>query len=217
MTDFFTSSTSTFLLAVVGAYLLGALPLADKLSRRHGVDIFAVGSGLAGSSNVRRSVGTLPALTVMIGDMAKGALAVAFANLMGVDGAWFVVPAAAAVIGHWYSVFSGFRGGDGVATLAGVAIAQFTGIGVVAVAIAMLVISGGQKLPYSSLIGLVFGYGVLVMGTIAYEMPVMPVVGIAGLTAMVLVRASIGHLHRRHAHAWDDDDEEVLGPEIPGA
>jgi len=217
MTDFFTSSTSTFLLAVVGAYLLGALPLADKLSRRHGVDIFAVGSGLAGSSNVRRSVGKLPALTVMIGDIAKGALAVAFANLMGVDGAWFVVPAAAAVIGHWYSVFSGFRGGDGVATLAGVAIAQFTGIGVVAVAIAMLVISGGQKLPYSSLIGLVFGYGVLVMGTIAYEMPVMPVVGIAGLTAMVLVRASIGHLHRRHAHAWDDDDKEVLGPEIPGA
>jgi glycerol-3-phosphate acyltransferase PlsY len=137
-------------------------------------------------------------MTVMIGDMAKGALAVVFASLMGVDGAWFVVPAAAAVFGHWYSVFSGFRGGDGVATLAGISIAQFTGIGVIAVAIAMLVISGGQKMPYSSLIGLVFGYGVLVMGTIAYEMPVLPVVGIAGLTGMVLMRASIGHFHRHH-------------------
>ena len=103
-----------------------------------------------------------------------------------------------------------------MATLAGVAIAQFTGIGVVAVAIAMLVISGGQKMPYSSLIGLVFGYGVLVTGTIAYEVPIMPVVGIAGLTAMVLMRASIGHLHRRHAHAWQDDDE-ALGPEFPGS
>ncbi len=216
MTDFFTSPPSTLIFAVVGAYLLGALPLADQLSRRHGVDIFAVGSGLAGSSNVRRNVGKLPAMTVMIGDMAKGALAVAFGSLLGVDGALFVVPAAAAVFGHWYSVFSGFRGGDGVATLAGVAIAQFTGIGVVAVAIAMLVISGGQKMPYSSLIGLVFGYGVLVTGTIAYEVPIMPVVGIAGLTAMVLMRASIGHLHRRHAHAWQDDDE-ALGPEFPGA
>tara|TARA_B100000809_G_scaffold264823_1_gene321769 strand:+ start:121 stop:771 length:651 start_codon:yes stop_codon:yes gene_type:complete len=216
MTDFFTFPISTFIFAVVGAYLLGALPLADQLSRRHGVDIFAVGSGLAGSSNVRRSVGKLPAMTVMIGDMAKGALAVVFASLMGVDGAWFVVPAAAAILGHWYSIFSGFRGGDGVATLAGVGIAQFTGIGVIAVAIAIIVISGGQKMPYSSLIGLVFGYGVLVMGTIAYEVPVWPVVGIAGLTAMVLMRASIGHLHRRHAHAWDDDDE-VLGPEFPGA
>ena len=215
MTDFFTSSTSALIFAVVGAYLLGALPLADQLSRRHGVDIFAVGSGLAGSSNVRRHVGKLPAMTVMIGDMAKGALAIVFASLLGVDGLWFFVPAAAAVFGHWHSVFSGFRGGDGVATLAGVAIAQFTGVGVVAVMVAMLVFSGGQRMPYSSLIGLVVGYGVLVMGTITNDVAFMPLVGIAGLTAMVLMRASIGHLHRRHAQAWDDD--EALGPELPGA
>ena len=215
MTDFFTSSTSAFIFAVVGAYLLGALPLADQLSRRHGVDIFAVGSGLAGSSNVRRHVGKLPAMTVMIGDIAKGALAIMFASLLGVDGLWFFVPAAAAVFGHWHSVFSGFRGGDGVATLAGVAIAQFTGVGVVAVMVAMLVFSGGQRMPYSSLIGLVVGYSVLVMGTITNDVAFMPLVGIAGLTAMVLMRASIGHLHRRHAQAWDDD--EALGPEFPGA
>ncbi len=209
MTEFFTS-IATFLLAVVGAYLLGALPLADQMSRRHGVDIFAVGSGLAGSTNVRRSVGKFPAMVVMIGDMAKGALAVVFANLMGVDGAWFVVPAAAAIIGHWYSAFSGFRGGDGVATLAGVGIAQFTGVGVIAVMVAMLVFSGGQKMPYSSLVGLVIGYGVMVMGAIAYEVPIIPVVGFAGLTAMVLVRASLGHAHRRHALAWDDDDDDMV-------
>lgn len=203
MTEFFTSPISTFLFTVVGAYLLGALPLADQLSRRHGVDIFAVGSGLAGSSNVRRCVGKLPAMTVMVGDMAKGALAVVFGSLLGFDGAWFVVPATAVIVGHWYSVFSGFRGGDGVATLAGVGIAQFTGIGVVAVAIAMLVIIGGQKMPYSSLIGVVFGYGVLVMATIAFEIPALPVVGIAGLTSMVLLRASLGHFHRR---------EEALDP-----
>ena len=197
MTEFFTT-ISTFLLVVVGAYLLGALPLADQLSRRHGVDIFAVGSGLAGSSNVRRNVGKLPAMTVMIGDMAKGALAVVFGSALGIDGAWFVVPAAAAIFGHWYSVFSGFRGGDGVATLAGVAIMQFTGIGVIAVMVAMLVFSGGQKMPYSSLVGLIVGYSVLVLGMLTNEVAVMPVVGVAGLTAMVLTRAIVGHLHRRH-------------------
>ena len=201
MAEFFTSSP-TFLLAVVGAYLLGALPLADQLSRRHGVDIFAVGSGLAGSSNVRRNVGALPAMAVMIGDMAKGAMAVVFANRLGVDGAWFVAPAAAAIVGHWYSAFSGFRGGDGVATLAGVAIAQFSGVGVIAVMVAMLVFSGGQKMPYSSLVGLVVGYSVLVLGVLTNEVPIMPVVGFAGLTAMVLVRASVGHAHRRQGVPW---------------
>jgi acyl-phosphate glycerol 3-phosphate acyltransferase len=209
MIEFFTS-ISTFLIAVVGAYLLGALPLADQMSRRHGVDIFAVGSGLAGSTNVRKSVGKFPAMVVMVGDMAKGALAVLFANLMGVDGAWFVVPAAAAIIGHWYSAFSGFRGGDGVATLAGIGIAQFTGIGVIAVMVAMLVFSGGQKMPYSSLVGLVIGYGVMVMGTMAYGVSIIPVGGFAGLTAMVLVRASVGHANRRHSLAWDDDDDDMV-------
>lgn len=200
MGELFTSA-STLLLAVLGAYLLGALPLADQLSRRYGVDIFAVGSGLAGSSNVRRCVGKLPAFTVLIGDMAKGALAVLYASLLGIEGTLIVVPAAAAIVGHWYSAFSGFRGGDGVATLAGVAIAQFTGVGVIAVIVAILVITGGQKMPYSSLAGLVFGFAVLVVGTIAYEVEVMPVVGVAGLTAMVLARAALGHVHRRHPDA----------------
>jgi glycerol-3-phosphate acyltransferase PlsY len=137
-------------------------------------------------------------------------LAVVFANLMGVDGAWFVVPAAAAIIGHWYSAFSGFRGGDGVASLAGIGIAQFTGIGVIAVMVAMLVFSGGQKMPYSSLVGLVIGYGVMVMGTMAYGVSIIPVGGFAGLTAMVLVRASVGHANRRHSLAWDDDDDDMV-------
>ncbi len=208
MGEFFTSAP-TLLLAALGAYILGALPLADQLSRRHGVDIFSVGSGLAGASNVRRSVGRWPAAVVMIGDLGKGALAVLFAGLLGIEGPWIVVPAAASIVGHWHSVFSGFRGGDGLATLGGVTIAQFPVYGAVAVIVALLVSSGGQKMFYSSLAGIVFGYAALVMATVAYEVEVVPVVGVGFLTAMVLARASLGHVRRRRAEGWDDEVAEL--------
>ena len=208
MGEFFTS-VPTLLLAALGAYILGALPLADQLSRRYGVDIFSVGSGLAGASNVRMSVGRWPSVIVGIGDLGKGALAVLFAGLLGIEGPWFVVPAAAAIVGHWYSVFSGFRGGDGLATLGGVTIAQFSVFGAIAVIVALLVSTGGQKMSYSSLSGLVFGYAALVIATVAYEVDVVPVVGLGGLTAMVLARASLGHVRRRRAEGWDDEVAEL--------
>ena len=208
MGEFFTS-VPTLLLAALGAYILGALPLADQLSRRYGVDIFSVGSGLAGASNVRMSVGRWPSVIVGIGDLGKGALAVLFAGLLGIEGPWFVVPAAAAIVGHWYSVFSGFRGGDGLATLGGVTIAQFSVFGAIAVIVALLVSTGRQKMSYSSLAGLVFGYAALVIATVAYEVDVVPVVGVGGLTAMVLTRASLGHVRRRRAEGWDDEVAEL--------
>ena len=204
MGEFFTSAP-TLLLAALGAYILGALPLADQLGRRYGVDIFSVGSGLAGASNVRRSVGSWPAVIVMIGDLGKGALAVLFAGLLGIEGPWVVVPAAAAIVGHWYSVFSGFRGGDGLATLGGVMMAQFSVYGAIAVIVALLVSTGGQKISYSSLAGVVLGYAALVMATVAYEVEIVPVVGAGGPAAMVLARASLGHMRRRRAEGWDDE------------
>ena len=208
MGELFTSAP-TLLLAALGAYILGALPLADQLSRRYGVDIFSVGSGLAGASNVRISVGRWSAGIVIIGDLGKGALAVLFAGLLGIDGPSIVVPAAAAIVGHWYSVFSGFRGGDGVATLGGVTIAMFSVYGAIAVIVAALVSTGGLKMFYSSLAGIVFGYAALVMMTVAYEVEVVPVVGVGGLTAMVLARASLGHVRRRRAEGWDHELAEL--------
>ena len=208
MGEFFTS-VPPLLLAAVGAYILGALPLADQLSRRQGVDIFSVGSGLAGASNVRRSVGTWPAAIVILGDLGKGAMAVLFASLVGIEGPWIVVPAAAAIVGHWYSVFSGFRGGDGLATLGGVIIVQFPVYGAIAVIVAALVSTQGQKMSYSSLAGVVLGYAVLVMATVAYEVEVVPVVGAGGLMTMVLARASLGHVRRRRAEGWDDEVAEL--------
>jgi len=200
MSELFTSAP-TLLLAVLGAYLLGALPLADQISRHSGVDIFSVGSGLAGSGNVRKNVGTWPGVVVLIGDLGKGALAVLFAGLVGIEGPWIIVPAAASIVGHWYSVFSGFRGGDGMSVLGGITIALFSVLGGIAVIVGLLVASGGQRLPYGTVVGVVFSYAALVMATIAYEVDVVPVVGVGGMTALVLARSGLGHVHRRHAES----------------
>jgi glycerol-3-phosphate acyltransferase PlsY len=208
MSEFFTSAP-TLLLAVLGAYMLGALPLADQISRHSGVDIFSVGSGLAGAGNVRKNVGAWPGVVVLIGDIGKGALAVLFAGLVGIEGPWIVVPAAAAIVGHWYSVFSGFRGGDGMAVLGGITIALFSVYGGIAVIVGLLVASGGQRLSHGTVVGVVFSYAALVMATVAYEVDVVPVLGVGGLTAMVLARSGVGHVHRRHAEGWDDEAAEL--------
>ena len=71
----FLGGLPTVLIATAGGYLLGSIPLAYLISKRHsGVDIFEVGTGLPGASNVMRNVGKLPAVMVFLGDMAKGAL-----------------------------------------------------------------------------------------------------------------------------------------------
>ena len=61
----------TLLLASLVSYIFGALPFAHRLSSRKGIDIFSTGTGLAGASNVFRSVGKGSALLVLVFDVAK--------------------------------------------------------------------------------------------------------------------------------------------------
>ena len=179
-------------------YLLGSLPFADQISRRHGVNIFAVGTGLAGASNVRRCIGTGPALLVFLGDLGKGALAVLAGGFIGVEGVALLAVAGAAVVGHWKSVFTGFKGGDGFATLGGTTLVLFPAYSVVAIGAAMLVALGSKKLPYPSSMSVVVGYGTLVSLSLAYDGDVVMTVGSGILAAMVLAHAIIGHWRRRH-------------------
>ena len=201
------SMAPTLLLSGLVAYLIGALPLADRISRWHGVDIFSMGTGLAGSSNVLRSVGKLPGFIVLIGDIGKGGAAVLGAELIGVDGPWVLVPIVAAVAGHWKSIFSRFRGGDGLATLGGATIAVFPVLGMVSVLVAMVVALGAQRLPYSSLLSVVFGYATLVALVLANEGDASLAVGIGGLGGLVLAYALKGHRQRRHYTEWDEIEE----------
>ena len=104
-------------------YLLGSLPFGYLVARAHGVDIFKVGSGNPGATNVKRVLGARAGNTVFALDAVKGAVAASWPMLpfvrepdtllMGLVGVM------AAVLGHSFSMFTKFKGGKGVATAAG--------------------------------------------------------------------------------------------------
>lgn len=192
------------------AYLMGALPIAVWISRRRGVDIFNVGTGLPGSSNVRRQVGNVPGGLVLIGDMAKGAIAIVAAQRMEVQGLWLLLPCFAMVAGHWRSIFTGFRGGDGLAPLGGAILVMFPLFnGFLAVLIGSLVMLGGQKLPYTSLLGLVVAVGVLLLLTASNAQQLPLAMGVGVIASGVLLHASVGHKRRNSDVEIDIDQEDA--------
>ena len=197
------------ILSTLIAYLLGALPVAAWVSRRRGVDIFNVGTGLPGASNVRRSVGNVPGGMVLIGDMAKGLISIVAARQMQVEGIWLILPCFAMVAGHWKSIFTGFKGGDGLAPLGGAILVMFPPFnGFLAVFIGSVVTLGGQKLPYTSLLGLVGGIASLIwLVRINAPEDIALAAGVSIVAAFVLLHASIGHRRRNTRDGWTEFDD----------
>lgn len=125
----------TTFFACLAAYLVGSIPFAVVVSRALGLqDPRDYGSGNPGATNVLRSGNKIAALLTLLGDAAKGWLAVWIAlvfaadfNLKPTDIAWvgFFV-----FIGHVFTVWLKFKGGKGVATAAGVLIALDWRLGV---------------------------------------------------------------------------------------
>ncbi len=120
-------------IAVLLAYLIGSIPTAVWVGRIfYGIDIRTKGSGNAGATNTIRVLGLKAGLPVMIVDVFKGWLAVYMANFFYTGWEGFpdlvdfkIMLAVAAVIGHVFPVYVGFRGGKGIATLLGVGLALF--------------------------------------------------------------------------------------------
>ena len=109
------------LLAILIAYLLGAIPFGYLLTRfTTGKDVRAEGSGNIGATNVLRAAGRGAAVTTLILDMAKGFAAVWIAGWL-TDGSsgWMADAALAVMVGHAFPIFLGFKGGKAVATFAG--------------------------------------------------------------------------------------------------
>ena len=106
-------------LAAFGGYVLGSVPTALLVARAAGAaDPRTVGTGNAGATNVAVSLGLGAGALVFAGDYAKGVVAVLAGFALG--GPWAAVSAAAgAVLGQVVPVFSGFRGGKGLATTFG--------------------------------------------------------------------------------------------------
>ena len=114
----------TTITAIVIGYLLGSIPFAYIAgSLKKGIDIRQVGTGNMGAANVMRQVGTVIGYTVFIADITKGLLTVFIAQWLGLSLTWVLVAGFAAVAGHNWPVFLGFRGGRGGATSIGVFLA----------------------------------------------------------------------------------------------
>jgi glycerol-3-phosphate acyltransferase PlsY len=102
--------------AILIGYTIGSIPIGYLAAQgARGVDLRRVGSGNVGAANVYRTSGLGMAIAVMIADAGKGAGAVLLAG----GGSNAVAAGVAAVIGHIYPVWLGFKGGKGVATASG--------------------------------------------------------------------------------------------------
>lgn len=123
-----------FLPLLVLAYLLGSVPFGLILTRLAGLgDVRKIGSGNIGTTNVLRTGRKDLAAATLILDAGKGAAAVLLADhFLGINGA--VLAAIAAFLGHLFPIFLGFRGGKGVATFLGIALALDPLVGVAACA-----------------------------------------------------------------------------------
>ena len=107
------------------AYLVGSIPTGLLVARARGVDLRAVGSGNIGATNVARALGRCWAIAVLICDALKGFVPVFVGRhfLPQLPAAAVALAGLAAIVGHMFTVFLRGRGGKGVATSLGVALA----------------------------------------------------------------------------------------------
>lgn len=156
----------TWILALAIGYLLGSLPFGLLLTRLTGAgDLRAIGSGNIGATNVLRTGRKGLAAATLLLDLGKGLAAVLIAREVA-PGAE-AIAALAAVVGHCFPVWLGFRGGKGVATMAGVAFGLALPIGLTYAAlwlgllavVRISSVSGMSAAVGAPIAALIFGHG----------------------------------------------------------
>lgn len=186
----------SIVILVIVAYLLGSIPSAVWISKRfYGQDIRTLGSHNAGATNMLRTFGRRAALPVYIIDAAKGYVAVALSNLTLLPSlgnmeneseSMFYLRlglSAAAVLGHIFPIFAGFRGGKGVATMAGCMFGIAPSATLLSLAVFIVVLFFSHYVSLGSIIGgVLFPFFIWLCGT---ESPSKLIFG--GLIAIVLV------------------------------
>ncbi|MFW6175133.1 MAG: glycerol-3-phosphate acyltransferase [Chloroflexota bacterium] len=185
--------------AVVVAAFLGSIPVAYLVARVHGVNVFETGTRQAGATNVFREVGPRSGVVVFAADAFKGGLAILIANWAGLSGSWLLLPAFAAVMGHWNSPMTRFRGGDGVSTALGVGVVIAPLAVLIPIVVGVLVT--GALLTVSShptLWGGLAGYTAFLGMSMLERINIGPVT-VLGLTAIgVSILLHSAFYHRRH-------------------
>ena len=191
------------LAAMLVGYLLGSIPFASLAGRLKGVDIYTTGSRNAGTANVFWNIGRRIGTLVFVGDVAKGTLAIIIAWLLALSGPLVLLVGAAALLRHWKSLFAGFKGVDGMATMIGLLVTLVPPLGLLGLASGTAVVLLRRRSALRSAWGMAFGMLVMLSLSLYYQIDRPMVMGLAGLTMLVLSRNIIGHQRRGSLPAED--------------
>jgi len=174
--------------ALILAYLCGSIPTAVWIGMAfYGVDVREYGSGNAGATNTFRVLGKKAGIPVMLLDIFKGWTATNLAYFIGVSTTGPVHSAAyinyalalgiAAVMGHLFPIFAGFRGGKGIATLFGMVLAinlpaalLCVGVFIVVLLITRYVSLSSITAGFTYLFGVTFVFPLYIKSVIIYGM-----------------------------------------------
>ena len=178
------------LLSLLLGYLLGSIPsgyLAGRWCK--GIDLRELGSGSTGATNVLRQVGKGPALVVFVIDVAKGAIAVLLASSL-TEGAplsdWLQVLAGlAALAGHIWPVWLGFKGGKAVATGLGLFLGLAWPVGLACFGIFLTTLSVFRIVSLSSVVA-------------AISLPLLMAAGTDGTAKLVVALVAMALVVWRH-------------------
>jgi acyl phosphate:glycerol-3-phosphate acyltransferase len=108
---------------IIAGYFIGSIPFGYIAGKMRGIDIRKEGSGNIGSTNVARVLGKRTGRIVQALDIAKGIVPILLCYLLKLDMSVIVIAGLAAIAGHNWTIFLGFKGGKGVNTSLGVALA----------------------------------------------------------------------------------------------
>jgi glycerol-3-phosphate acyltransferase PlsY len=178
-------------LALVIGYLCGSVPFGVILTRIAGAgDLRAIGSGNIGATNVLRTGRKGLAAATLLGDLLKGTVAVLIAkSYLGPDAA--LLAAVAAFLGHLFPVWLNFKGGKGVATFLGVALALYWPA---ALGFAIVWLAMARLFRYSSLSALVASVISPMIAAYSGDLRISSVLGLLTVTLWLTHRANIARL-----------------------
>jgi len=181
--------------ATTVGYLLGAMPIGYLIGKTWGVNVLHHGSGRTGGTNVLRAAGLWAALLTVLGDGFKGLLAVGIAVLLVGTPAAKVLAGLAAIIGHNWSIFLGWRGGAGAITNLGVVIGLYYPVMIVMVAVGFITLLASRMASVGTLsmvtAALLAFAGLALLGHVPWAYAVY------GLTAaLVIVIALLPNIRR---------------------
>lgn len=183
----------TFWLLLVIAYLLGAIPVGVLAAKARGVDLFSVGSGNVGATNVVRALGGKWGAVVFLADTAKALVPTLIArHLMPHDQVHWIYVGLSATLGHVLSPFLGFRGGKGVSCLLGTFLAASPLTAALCAGVFVLVFLATRYVSVSSIVATASGVPLSVAQGAAPQ--VVALFGLLTIVTIVLHRKNLGRL-----------------------